>query len=119
MIVSHYTTSSGIDYFFKLSYDANGNLKLFEKYGVNGNITVYCGGLYYEVYDDRLNPAYSDDEARIVVGSDKFLNTAKNNFISSVHGFAKSHTYRADGRPVSCKIYEGSKQVCRLDYYYK
>jgi len=118
-IVSYYTTSPGFDHFFKLSYDANGNLKFLEKYSFNGSVIVYCGGLYYEAYDDRLNPAYSDDEARIVVGSDKFLNTAKNNFIASVHGFAKSHTYRADGRPLSCKVFEGSTQVCRLEYYYK
>jgi len=118
-IVSHSDERGTIDYFFKLSYDINGNLRLLEKYGVDRTVTVYCGGFYYSLYDDRVNPAYSDDEARILVGSDLFLNTAKNNVISSNQNFSRSHTYRADGRPLSCKVFEGGKQVCRLEYYYK
>ena len=120
-IVSYYKTGNTafVDYFFKLGYDANGNLKFLEQYAVSGDAILFCGAIYYKVYDDKINPAYSDDEVRIFYSSELFLNAAKSNVIASNLNFSKSHTYRPDGRPESCKVYENGSQVYRLEYYYK
>jgi hypothetical protein len=120
-IVSYYKNgnTASVDYFFKLGYDANGNLKFLEQYAVSGDSIFFCGAIYYKIYDDKINPAYSDDEVRIFYSSELFLNAAKSNVIASNLSFSKSHTYRSDGRPASCKVYENGAAVCRLEYFYK
>jgi len=117
--ITSYYGKTAMDYYYTLSYDVNGNLKVFAKYSVSLGYTSYCGGYSYEVYDDHVNPSYSDDEARILPGLDALSNTGKNNVISSNHHFSKSHTYRADGKPLSCKIFDGGAEVARFEYYYK
>ena len=107
------------DLFYKLFYDEKQNLARIEKYSYGGEAIVYCGGLSYTVYDNKINPAYSDDEVRMFYGSGLFLNTSKNNVIASNGNYSKSHTYRTDGRPLSSKVFEGGTEVCRIDYYYK
>jgi hypothetical protein len=117
--ITSYYGETAMDYYYTLSYDINGNLKVFSKYTVNLGFTSYCGGYSYEVYDDQVNPAYSDDEARMLPGLHDYSNIGRNNVISSNHHFSKSHTYRADGKPLSCKIFDGGTEVGKLEYYYK
>ncbi len=107
------------DLFYKLFYDEKQNLARIEKYGYSGEAIVYCGGFSYTVYDNKINPAYSDDEVRMFYGAELFLNTSKNNVIAANGNYSKSHTYRADGRPLSSKVLDGRTEVCRIDYYYK
>ena len=107
------------DVFYKLFYDENQNLARFEKYNYSGEAIVYCGGFSYTVYDNKINPAYSEDEVRMFYGAELFLNSSKNNVIASNGNYSKSHTYRADGRPLSSKVFDGGTEVCRIAYYYK
>ena len=121
-IASYYSDQGGTylkDVFYKLFYDENQNLARFEKFNYSGEAIVYCGGFSYTVYDNKINPAYSDDEVRMFYGSELFLNSSKNNVIASNGNYSKSHTYRADGRPLSSKVFDGGRAVCRIDYYYK
>lgn len=121
-ITSYTFNGDGIfikDIFYKLFYDENQNLARLEKYSYNGGAIIYCGRFSYTVYDNKINPAYSDDEVRMFYGSELFLNTSKNNVIASNGNYSKSHTYRADGKPLSSKVFEGGTEVCRIDYYYR
>ena len=121
--IASYFSSDGTtfikDLFYKLFYDERQNLARFEKYSYSGEAIIYCGGFSYTVYDDKINPAYSDDEVRMFYGSELFLNSSKNNVIAANGNYSKSHTYRADGRPLSSKVFDGGIQVGRIDYYYK
>lgn len=121
-ITSYVSNGDGIfikDIFYKLFYDEYQNLARFEKYSYNGGAIIYCGRFSYTVYDNKINPAYSNDEVRMFYGSELFLNTSKNNVIASNGRYSRSHTYRADGRPLSSKVFDGGTEVCRIDYYYK
>ena len=101
-------------------YDGNNNLSQIARYSVVVDVSILCEVLSYKEYDNKINPAYSDDEVRILISSESFLNTAKNNVISASEKYLKSHTYRNDGRPLSCKVFDGgTTEGYRLDYYYK
>jgi hypothetical protein len=121
-IASYFSNGDGVfikDIFYKLFYDGNQNLARIEKYSYSGEAIIFCGGFSYTVYDNKINPAYSDDEVRMFYGSELFLNTSKNNVIASNGNYSKSHTYRADGRPLSSKVFDGGTEVCRIDYHYR
>jgi hypothetical protein len=121
-IVNYYSQNGDpffVDRLYKLTYNENDNLQRIERYNVYDSYMVLCEVFNYQGYDNKINPVYSDDEARLLPNADALLNTSKNNVITSLGTFSKSHIYREDGRPLSCKVYDGASEVYHFDYYYK
>jgi hypothetical protein len=106
--------SFAADFYHTLSYDEKGNLRQVSRIGDN------CLIIYrYNVYDDRVNPQYSDDEVRILETFWGMGNISPNNLISGNSVGSNHFEYRADGRPRSCTVSENGRDDVKITYHYK
>lgn len=79
-------------------------------YDVNGNtmVSLLCDIYQFDGYLKSVNPPFTDDEVRRA--KKPFydtINASKNNFTKTGEYSKSYNTFRQDGRPLNCDVFDG------------
>lgn len=112
---NHYWSTTTVPYtlieYYVYTYDARGNLTSIKYYQTDtpGSTNFKLLETYTYVYDDKVNPIYSKDDALIEFNGSQYI--SPNNVVSGAYTstsipsdnytFTTTYEYRTDGRPTT------------------
>jgi YD repeat-containing protein len=129
---NHYWSTATVAYtlieYYVYTYDARGNLTSVKYYEVEapGSPNFRLLKTYTYVYDDKVNPIYSKDDALIEFNGSQYI--SPNNVVSGSYTsvstpadnytFTTTYEYRSDGRPTKSTTTDGGVTLVST-YTYK